>query len=373
MSLILQCLPAIFDNSGAKVLFPKTICVRHGTIQHLRVTPPKSVIRLVSRLILLAGHGAMEPGGRWGLAMEMHQVRYFLAIAREQNFSRAARACEVAQPSLSRAIKSLETELGGVLFHRERQRSRLTELGQMMLPHLENIYASAVSAKRLSQDLSRMKKVPLKLGIMSTISPDEIVELITRLKTQYAGLELSLCDASAPELRKRLLEGDLEAVIYALPGAEADDRTHVMPLFNERMVLAVHRGHRLANAREFPVGEMNGEAYIHRNNCEFAGYADGILATKGVTCTPTYWSDRDDWTMAMVASGLGFAFMPANAVKHPGVVGIPLVDPEFWRHVDLVTVRGRRYSPGMGALVREAMRKTWFGECALAVRARRRR
>jgi DNA-binding transcriptional LysR family regulator len=300
--------------------------------------------------------------------MEMHQVRYFLAIARERSFSRAAKACDVAQPSLSRAIKSLETELGGLLFHREHQHSRLTELGQMMLPHLENIYASAVNAKRLSQDLARMKKVPLKLGIMSTISPDEIVDLITRLKTQYGGLELSLCDASAPELRRRLLEGDLEAVIYALPGAEADNRTHVMPLFNERMVLAVHRGHRLANAREFPVGEMNGEPYIHRNNCEFAGYADGILASKGVTCTPTYWSDRDDWTMAMVAAGLGFAFMPANAVKHPGVVGIPLVDPEFWRHVDLVTVRGRRYSPGMGALVREAMRKSWFGERALATR-----
>jgi Transcriptional regulator len=111
---------------------------------------------------------------------------------------------------------------------------------------------------------------------------------------------------------------------------------------------------------------MNGESYIHRTNCEFAGYADGILAAKGVTCTPAYWSDRDDWTMAMVAAGLGFAFMPANAVKHPGVVGIPLVDPEFWRQVELVTVRGRRYSPGMGALVREAMRKSWFGERALA-------
>ena len=68
----------------------------------------------------------------------------------------------------------------------------------------------------------------------------------------------------------------------------------------------------------------------------------------------------------MVAAGLGFAFMPAHAVKHPGVVGIPLVDPEFWRQVELVTVRGRRYSPGMGALVREAMRKQWFGERALA-------
>jgi LysR family transcriptional regulator, hydrogen peroxide-inducible genes activator len=64
----------------------------------------------------------------------------------------------------------------------------------------------------------------------------------------------------------------------------------------------------------------------------------------------------------MVAAGLGFAFMPVNMVKHPGVVGLPVVNPEFWRQVRLVSVRGRRYSPGVGSLVREAMRKTWFGK-----------
>ena len=81
-----------------------------------------------------------------------------------------------------------------------------------------------------------------------------------------------------------------------------------------------------------------------------------------MTCTPTYWSERDDWTLAMVAAGLGFGFMPANAVKYPGVVGLPIVEPEFWRDVNLVGVRGRPHSPAVGALVREAMRKSWFGK-----------
>ena len=161
----------------------------------------------------------------------------------------------------------------------------------------------------------QLKKVPLKLGIMSTIAPDEIVDLIAALKTQHPGLELRLCDASAAELRDRLLAGDLEVAIYAPPGEQRDE-THMMPLFSEQVVIAVNRSHRLANARGFPVREMNGENYIHRMNCEFAGYADRILSEKGVTCTPTYWSERDDWTLAMVAAGLGFAFMPANAVKH---------------------------------------------------------
>jgi DNA-binding transcriptional LysR family regulator len=298
--------------------------------------------------------------------MEMHQIKYFLAVAEQLNFSRAAKACKVSQPSLSRAIKALETELGGALFHRERSHTHLTDLGQMVLPHLEQTFSGAAAAKRVSHELAQMKKVPLKLGIMSTISPDEIVPLIGALKQRYDGLELQLSDADARTLRDRLIAGELEAVIYALPGEEPNDRTHVMPLFDERMVLAVHRGHRLANAPGFPVAEMNGESYIHRMNCEFAGFADKILADKGVTCAPTYWSERDDWTLAMVAAGLGFAFMPANAVKHPGVIGVPLVEPEFWRRVNLVTVRGRKHSPGIGALVREALRKPWFGMPALA-------
>jgi LysR family hydrogen peroxide-inducible transcriptional activator len=273
----------------------------------------------------------------------------------------------VTQPALSRAIQQLEVELGGQLIHRERQMTHLTDLGQMVLPHLEMVYRAAVKAKQLSQDVSQLKRVPLKLGIMSTISPDEIVELIAALKTRHQGLELRLCDASARDLRERLLAGDLEVVIYALPGEEPDERTHVMPLFREQMVIAVGRDHRFAGERVYPVKELNGEAYIHRMNCEFAGYADHILQEKGVTCTPTYWSERDDWTMAMVAAGLGFAFMPANAVSHPDIVALPVVDPEFWRVVNLVTVRGRPYSAGVGALVQEAMRKRWFGEKALAV------
>jgi len=292
--------------------------------------------------------------------MEMHQIRYFLAVTEELNFTRASEKCNVSQPSLSRAIKLLEEELGGPLFHRERSPTYLTELGRMVHPHLEMVYEQSREVKRLSKDFLS-NKVPLRLGIMSTISPGEIVDLIAGIKARHTGIELKLCDTNARDLRGRLLSGDLELVIYALPGEEPDESTHSIPLFREQMVIAVHVGHRLANEHVFPVRELNGETYIHRMNCEFAGYADHILKEQGVTCTPTYWSERDDWTLAMVAAGLGFGFMPANAVKYPGVVGLPVVEPEFWRDVNLVSVRGRPHSPAVGALVREAMRKSWFG------------
>src|SRR6266542_2570805 len=218
--------------------------------------------------------------------MEMHQVRYFLAVAQELNFSRAAEKCNVSQPSLSRAIQQLEGEFGGPLFHRERNLTHLTDLGEMVRPHLETVYNAAAKAKRLSQDLSQLKRVPLKLGIMSTISPDEIVDLIAALKTRHEGLELRLCDANARDLRDRLLAGDLEAVIYALPGEEIDERTHVMPLFSEQIVIADHQCPSLPYECPSPVNQLTGECYIHRMTCQFPCYADLILQEKGVPCTP---------------------------------------------------------------------------------------
>ena len=112
---------------------------------------------------------------------------------------------------------------------------------------------------------------------MSTISPNEIVDLIADIRTRHPEVELKLCDANANDLRARLLAGDLEVAIYALPGKEPDERIHSIPLFREQMVLAVHRGHRLAKTGAFPAREMDGEPYIHRVNCEFAGYADQIF------------------------------------------------------------------------------------------------
>jgi LysR family transcriptional regulator, hydrogen peroxide-inducible genes activator len=304
--------------------------------------------------------------------MEMHQVRYFLALCEDLNFTHAAERCHVAQPSLTRAIRQLEEELGGVLFHRERANTHLSELGRIVRPHLEQIYREMADAKREAVDFRRLRHTPLKLGIMCTIAPNQIIELIGSVRTRHAEIELQLSDANGWELEERVLQGDLEVAIYCLPGHEPDERLHVLPLFREQIVAALGAKHRLAGRNAVRVKDLDEECYIHRTNCEFAGYADPVFQAQNVKCTAVYWSERDDWTLAMVAAGLGWAFMPANSVNHPAVIGLPIIEPEFWREVNLVTVRGRPHSPAVGALVREAMSTRWFGECALAVeRAKR--
>src|ERR1700739_3037249 len=101
--------------------------------------------------------------------MEMHQVRYFLAVARVLNFTRPADECNVSQPSLTRAIKQLEGELGGDLFRRERPQAQLTELGQRMLPLLKKCYESALGARSLATAIKGGEIGTLRLALSRTI------------------------------------------------------------------------------------------------------------------------------------------------------------------------------------------------------------
>src|SRR3712207_3741770 len=119
--------------------------------------------------------------------MEMHQVRYFLAVSEELNFTRAAEKCNVAQPSLTRAIKLLEEELGGPLFHRERANTHLSELGRMVRPYFEQIYGQAQEAKRQARDFSKLKRTTLRLGVMCTIAPTNLLDLIGAVQSRHPG------------------------------------------------------------------------------------------------------------------------------------------------------------------------------------------
>lgn len=300
--------------------------------------------------------------------MEMHQVRYFRALCEELNFSRAAERCNVSQPSLTRAISNLEKEFGGRLFHRERSNSHLSELGRVVKPYIDQIFEQTQQATERAREFLSLRRARLKLGIMCTIAPDKLVELISEMRRSHPHIELEIIDANAGDLDERLVMGDLEIAIYCKPETARDDRLHYLALFREQMVIAVGRTHRLAKRDAIKVVDLKGENYLERVNCEFGVVGDAVFDSLGVEGETVYRSDRDDWVLAMAAAGLGYAFAPGHLVRHTDVVAIPLIEPEFWREVSLVTVRGRPHSPSVGALVQVAMKTRWLGAPAIAAR-----
>ena len=303
--------------------------------------------------------------------MEMHQVRYFLAVCDELNFTRAAEKCHVAQPSLTRAIKQLEDELGGRLFHRDQSRTVVTELGQAMRPYLTEVARQSAQAKDAAAAYASLKHTPLKLGIMCTIGPGNLVGLITGLQDEQPDIELQIADSDATTLYQRLIGGELEAAICCLPET-VDDRLHLMPLFREQFMIALAKRHRLASRNAIRAADLNGERYLNRANCEYVNIARDLFAEAGTKTKRVYRSERDDWILAMVEAGLGFGFLPQYCI--PGETDLvirPLVEPEIWREISLVTVRGRPHSPALGVLVHQAMQTKWMGAEAIAVQRMR--
>jgi DNA-binding transcriptional LysR family regulator len=290
--------------------------------------------------------------------MEMQQVRYFLALARCLNFTRAAEMANVSQPSLTRAIQQLEAELGGPLFHRERQKTHLSELGRMMLPYFEMIQSQTQEIRAKAKAARRLEDVSLRIIAMCTIAPAIVSDLILSFARNHPGVELHVSDAEAMQVLELLAEGQFHIGLFGAP-EQLDERFHSLPLFRERFVVALPPNHRLAGQNVIRVRDLNGEPYVNRSKCEYYDYATREFTELGVTTRRVFSSERDDWVQGMVKAGMGFGFFPEFGVVDPAIVTRRLVEPEFIRTIMLLTVRGRPHSPAVGAFVKEARSFPW--------------
>jgi LysR family hydrogen peroxide-inducible transcriptional activator len=290
--------------------------------------------------------------------MELHQIRYFLAVADTLNFTRAAERCNVTQPALTRAIQKLEDELGGQLLRRERGLTHLTDLGQMMVPHLEQVLAGSEAARSTARGLLKLEQAALRLGVMCTIGPLRCVGFLAQFHSRHPGIELSLNESTPARLLAELLEGRHDIAILAQP-QKIDGRFDLLPLYRERFVAVLPPGHRLAAGNAVRFAELDGESYLSRINCEYYDYLADLCTTKQVVLADVYRSEREDWIQSMIAAGMGLSFMPEYSPIMPGVQIRPLIEPEVVREVAMVTVAGRRFSPAMAAFLREIKSHRW--------------
>jgi DNA-binding transcriptional LysR family regulator len=290
--------------------------------------------------------------------MEMQQVRYFVALAEELNFTRAAERCNVSQPALTRAIQQLEHELGGPLFHRERGNTHLSELGRMMLPYLETIHAQTSAAKEQAKAAKRLDRSTLTIGAMCTIGPQLVTDLIIRFRTAHPEVEVVVLDGGAPDMIERLEKGELEIAIVGVP-EELPESLHQLPIFEENFVILLPPNHRLCAKNPIRAADLHDEPYVSRSNCEVFAPVRADLNGRGVFMRQVFSSPRDDWVQGMIKAGLGLGFFPEFAVTDSDLVVRPLIEPSYSRTLYVATVRGRPHSPAVGAFVQEARRYPW--------------
>ena len=290
----------------------------------------------------------------------MAQIRYVLAATKHLNFTRAATECNVTQPALTKGIKTLEEELGATLFHREGRRILLSEFGRSMLPHLQHISDEADTARMIAQNFRLLEKVPIRLGVMSTIGHLRLARFLARFEATHKGLELSVSEGSVKDLTDRLNDGELDIAIMTRTESLAETfRTHL--LYSERYVVVFPPEHRLVKLNAVTLRELSGEPYVDRLACEMREMVMAACAESEIMLYARFRSEREDWVQAMVLAGIGFAFMPEYSVTLPGLMQRPLIEPLVERAICTVTVPGRRHSPAADAFLRATRGFAWPG------------
>ncbi len=246
--------------------------------------------------------------------MELHQLRYFVAVAGTGSFSRAAERCHVSQPSLSQQIAKLEGGLQHRLFDRFGRHVALTDAGRMLLERAEAILAAVDDAERKLRDSDNLKGGQVTLGVLPTIAPYLLPRILKRFMASFPGVEITVHEDVTQHLLEGIAAGDLDLALVALP--VPDERLHVEPLLTEELLLALPPGHRLVKRRRITLNDLLSERFILLNEMHCLG--EQVLSfCRANECHPRVAcrNAQISTIQNLIALGQGISLLPAMAQK----------------------------------------------------------
>jgi DNA-binding transcriptional LysR family regulator len=250
--------------------------------------------------------------------MTLQQLAYFLAVARDRNFTRAAQRTHVAQPSLSKQIQSLEAELGAALFSRARGHVALTAAGEALLPIANRILSDVDSARLEVGELVGLRRGRVRLGATPSLCVGILADVLRRFHDTYPGIALVVQESGSQDLTRALIGGELDLALIIVPPQGADTALTATPILRERLMVASAAAgppgpSRLAGLRALPM-VMFRDGYDLRQTtmaaCRRAGF-EPTLAVEG---------GEMDAVLRFVEAGLGVAVVPSMVL--PGRTGL---------------------------------------------------
>lgn len=249
--------------------------------------------------------------------MELHQLRYVVAVARTKNFSRAAEKCHVSQPSLSQQIQKLEDELGEKLFARLKREAKLTSAGEIFLTRAVRILEEVDAAKREAADARDLLRGKVNLGVLPTIAPYLLPGVVGEFARKFPGVEIIVQEDTTARLLKQLLACEIDFALVSHP--IHDERLHVQELFTEELLLALPPRHPLARKHTVKAAELEGEKLIIMREGHCLG--DQVLhfcERSDFRPNISFRSAQLETVQALVRANLGIALVPAMAKQSAG-------------------------------------------------------
>lgn len=287
--------------------------------------------------------------------MEMNQIRYFLAVCEHRNFTHAASASNVSQPSLTAAIKKLEDELGGALFVRDRAGCRLTPLGKLLQPRLERIQSETIEAKAEAVRYIRLDRVPISIGLGETIGNNKISEVVERFRKRLPEAEIELIVGVEDSLLAGLREGEHDIVVTA--NQVNPELYRIDHLYHEDYRVVVSKDHAMAGLGSVTLEMLAQTDLLDRPNCEMRDTLHGTCAEHGHELYAAYRSNRVEWLLELARKGSGAVILPGTAIPDdPGLVSLSIKDMEIARDVFALRFHHQASRPETNELLREFSR-----------------
>lgn len=277
--------------------------------------------------------------------MELRHLRYFVAVAEELHFTRAARRLGIEQPPLSQQIKALEAEIGTPLFERRARTVALTDAGRGLLDDARSILAQVQRATDHARRVARGDAGRIGVGMINSAPFHPFVPRVLREFGQtYPDVALSLDEHATPVLAEAVLADRLD-VAFVRPLLGDEPRLVSETLFDEAVLIAMPQAHRLATRRRLAIADLRSEAFVLFSRAVGAGLYDDILATcRRAGFSPRIGQEASQVTsiVNLVAAGLGVSLVPASMqqIHSDGVVYRPIIGDAPKARMSLVYRRG---------------------------------
>jgi LysR family transcriptional regulator, hydrogen peroxide-inducible genes activator len=247
------------------------------------------------------------------------ELRYVVAVAREQHFGRAAESCHVSQPTLSVAIRKLEQELGVELFERRATQIALTDIGERIVSQAKRVLDEASAVREIARQGRDPLSAPLRVGTIYTIGPYLLPGLIRQLQKRAPQMQLLLSENFTVRLLEQVRNGEIDVAILALPLPESG--LCVQPVYDEPFMVAVPRRHAWTRRRSIASSDLQTETMLllGSGHC----FRDQVLdvcpeLSRGSEATGalqrTFEGSSLETIRQMVATGIGVTVMPRTAI-----------------------------------------------------------
>lgn len=277
--------------------------------------------------------------------MELRHLRYFITVAEELNFSRAAERLHIAQPPLSQQIRQLEAELGVQLFWRTKRRVELTEAGAAFLEEVHQVFRQVNQAVRTARRASRGEIGRLAIGFNSSATYSVLPNLLRQFQQQCPDVELVLHELTTSQQLEQLHCHQIDVGLLYLPVDE--NQLNVKPILQEPLMVALPETHALANYSHVSIRELIDEPFILPPHHLGAGlYSQIVDFFERINIYPkiTQSATLLQTAISLVAGGVGIALVPASLrnLQRTGVIYKDITEPTpeikigiAWRKQDL--------------------------------------